>query len=392
MQEFFPFFIILFVAVVFSRLFWRMRVPWVVSLIIGGMIVGPNGLDWFEPTRTVEFLGTIGLVFLMFIAGLESKLTDTKKLKKSIAATAALAGLVPAGVGIGIALTFGYELGTAILLGIIFMSSAIATNVPIFERQKIIKTDLAKTVIAASVIVDAVSLLLLSVFLQVATGGGLIALDFLIYPAALAVLGGFAWVLPQLKWLATRKLGRSDDLFENELQFTVMVLIGLVVFFELIGLHAIIAGFFGGMILARFMDNQVLKAKLHAISYGFFIPVFFVLIGSTTDITVFKGDLAALVIISVVVAGLLLSKFVSGWSAGRLNGFTNRSSVFIGAAVLPQLSTALAVAFLGFGEGLLDQTLLASIVGLTIVTSIISPIIVSRTSEGISRKNRQNLV
>jgi Kef-type K+ transport system membrane component KefB len=378
MQEFFPFFIILLVAVVFSQLFLRMRIPWVVALIIGGMIVGPNGLGWFEPNTTIDFLATIGLVFLMFMAGLESKLSEMKGIKAKIAVVGGLVGLLPTAVGIAVTLSFGYEITTALLMGIIFMSSAIALLVPTLQEHKIIEADLGKVIIAGAIIIDAISLLLLSVFLQFVTAEAGTLGSLLIYPFAFLILGLFAWALPKMRWVALSQLDDDkDDMFERELRFTVMILIGLVVFFEFVGLHAIIAGFFAGMILSKSMSNSLLKAKLHAISYGFFVPVFFVVVGATTDLSVFFEGLDALLIMAAIVGSLVASKFVAGYVGGRLSGFSHRQSEFIGFAVMPQLSTALAVAFLGYGAGILDQALLSSIVGLAIVTSIVSPVFVN---------------
>lgn len=387
MQEFFPFFIILLIAVIFSQLFSRMRIPWVVSLLVGGIVAGPNGLGWFEPDSTIDFLATIGLVFLMFMAGLESKLTEVKGLKAKIAIVSTLIGLLPGLVGIWITLSFGYDMATAILMGIIFMASAIALLIPTFQSHKLLDSNLGKTVVAGAIIADATSLLLLSIYLQFATGAGPTVSSLLVYPIALVLLGGFAWILPKLRWLALSDMPKDGgDMFERELRFTVLVLIGLVVFFEFVGLHAIIAGFFGGMILSKTMTNTLLKAKLHAISYGFFVPVFFVVVGGTTDLGVFIESPEAILLTLVMVTGLVGSKFVSGWLGGRLSGFDNQSNVFMGFAVMPHLSTGLAVAYLGFGEGLLDQKLLSAIIGLTIVTSIVSPIFVNIIGRKIAAK------
>ena len=188
MEPFLPFFLILLIAVVLSRLFMQMRIPWVVALIIGGILLGPNGFGWFMPTDTVEFLGTIGLVFLMFIAGLESKFSDVKRLRKKIIIVAPLIGFLPALFGLGVGLGLGYEMASALLVGIIFMSSAIGMLVPIFERQNIMRSELVKTIIASTVIIDAVSLILLSVFLQFATGDGFSTLSLALYPVALVCL------------------------------------------------------------------------------------------------------------------------------------------------------------------------------------------------------------
>ncbi|MCA1806712.1 MAG: cation:proton antiporter [Actinobacteria bacterium] len=148
MDQFFPFFIILLVAVVFSQLFLRMKIPWVVALIFGGIIVGPNGIGWFQTDSTIDFLAEIGLVMLMFMAGVESKLTDMKGLKKRVAIVALLIGLLPTLTGIAVTTALGYDWTTSILMGIIFMSSAIALLVPSFEQHNIIDSDLGKVVVA----------------------------------------------------------------------------------------------------------------------------------------------------------------------------------------------------------------------------------------------------
>ena len=385
MQAFFPFFIILLVAVVFSQLFLRMRIPWVVSLIVGGILIGPNGFNWFQSDETIDFLATIGLVFLMFMAGLESKLSDIAGLKAKVALVGGFAAILPTLAGIGLGLAFGYGWQTALLLGIIFMSSAIALLVPTLQEHKIIDAPLGKTVIAAAIIIDAISLLLLSVLLQFIAVEGTPSQALLVYPLAIAGLGLFAWVLPKIRWVALSGLDDDQqDLFERELRFTVLILIGLVVFFEFVGLHAIIAGFFAGMILSNSMSNTLLKAKLHAISYGFFVPVFFVVIGANTDLSVFGDGPRALALTLTIILSLVVTKFVGGYVGARLGGFDNQASSFVGFSVIPQLSTALAVAFLGLGAGLLDQELLSAIVALTIVTSILSPILVNTIGKNIA--------
>jgi Kef-type K+ transport system membrane component KefB len=391
MQEFFPFFIILLVAVVFSQLFLRMKIPWVVALIFGGIIVGPNGIGWFQTDNTIDFLAEIGLVMLMFMAGVESKLTDMKGLKKRVAIIALLIGILPTLVGVTVTTALGYDWTTSILMGIIFMSSAIALLIPSFEQHNIMNSDLGKVVVASAIIVDAFSLILLSVFLQFANGTPTLG-SILIYPLALALLGVFAWIIPKIRWIALSDIKGNGDIFEKELRFTLLTLVSLVVFFEFVGLHAIIAGFFAGMILSKSMGSTLLHAKLHAISYGFFIPVFFVVVGASTDLSVFTDGLRPLLVMLAVVSSSALSKFASGWLAGRLTDFSYRSSAFIGVSVTPHLSTALAVAFLGFGEGLLTQELLSSVIGLTVVTSVLSPIFVNLIGRKIVTQKPQPTV
>lgn len=380
MPEFFSFFIVLLVAVLFSYFFLRMKVPWVVALIIGGIVAGPHGLGFFEPDNTLNFIAQIGLVFLMFMAGLETRLVSSEGIKGRILTVASLSGLIPGLVGFGIAFVFGYSWHVAILLGIVFMASSVALLIPIFQAQGIFNSRLGKVIVGSAVVVDTVSLVLLSIFLRFMTPDP--SLSFLIwYPIIFAILGILLWAVPKIKWLTFSDYAEEHDLFEKELRFVIFILIGLVVIFELVGLHAIIAGFFAGLILSRSMESKILKAKIHAISYGFFVPVFFVVVGSTADLSVFKEFSIAILFVVLIIVGSFSSKFFSGWLGGRLCKFTEQESYFLGASTMPSLSTTLAVAFLGFGEGLIDQQILTSVVILSLSTSIVSPIVVTRLSK-----------
>ena len=375
MLPFSSFFLILLVAVVFSQLFSRMRIPWVVALLVGGMMIGPGGLGIFETDPTIQFLASIGLVFLMFMAGLESKFTGTDGIKKHLAVTALTIAILPTLVGYLIAALFGYSVATSILVGIIFMSSSVALLIPQLHQHRLIDSELGKMIVGAAIVVDAVSLFLLSVFLQSVAGTFTFA-TIAVYGALIAGILLVAWLVPKIRWLAfSEEYAEEQDLFEKELRFIILILIGFVVLFELVGLHAIIAAFFAGLVLAGSIKSRLIKAKLHALSYGFFVPVFFVVVGASVDLTVFKEGFDTLALTVAIVVGLIVSKFVSGWLAGRANGYTCLESSFLGIAVVPQLSTALAVAFLGFGAGLLDDNLLAAVVVLAVVTATITPLV-----------------
>lgn len=375
MLPFETFFLILLAAMAFTQLFSRMRIPWVVALIVGGMVAGPSMLGWFETDATLNFLANIGLIFLMFMAGLESPLSSVKGMGKKIALTSSFIGLLPALVGLLIILTFGYSLVTAILIAILFMSSAVALLIPQFHKHKLFNSELGKLIIISAVIVDIVSLVLLSLYLQI-TGVGFSFGAVTTYVVILAGVWAMMWAVPKLRWLTlSEDYAEEHDLYEKELRFIILILIGFVVFFELAGLHAIVAAFFAGLVLAGSVKSQLIKAKLHALSYGFFVPIFFVVVGATVDLQVFIESWNTVLLTLTVVGGLIISKFLSGYSAGKILGYDRIESSFIGVSVMPQLSTTLAVAFLGFGQGLLPAELLASVIAMVIVTPVVAPVI-----------------
>lgn len=378
MLPFESFFLILLAAMAFTQLFTRMRIPWVVALIVGGMIAGPSVLGWFETDATLNFLANIGLIFLMFMAGLESPLSSVKGIAKKIALTSSFIGLIPAFVGLVIVMAFGYSLVTALLIAILFMSSAVALLIPQFHKHKLFNSEIGKLIIISAVTVDIISLVLLSVYLQ-AMGTGFSLGTLTTYIVILGGVYAMMWAVPRLRWLTlSEDYAEEHDLYEKELRFIILILIGFVVFFELAGLHAIVAAFFAGLVLAGSVKSQLIKAKLHALSYGFFVPIFFVVVGATVDLKVFVESWNTILLTVMIVGGLIASKFFSGYGAGKLLGYNKIESSFIGVSVMPQLSTTLAVAFLGFGQGLLPAELLASVIAMVIITPVVAPIISER--------------
>jgi Kef-type K+ transport system membrane component KefB len=377
-MELIPFFILIFVSVIFSAIFMKFHLPWVLALIAAGIAIGPHGFELLDMNPTLEFMGEIGLVFLMFMAGLETKLSSFKQFRKDIIYLSVLSGVIPFGIGffIGYGLEFG--LIASLLIGTIFMSSSIAVIVPTLEGCELLKTKLGKVIVSSTVIVDIASLVMLSVILQnIAPTTHLPLPSF--YILLLFVLIVLRYALPRLRSLIPE---RSDerDLFQSEVRIVFAMMLGTVVIFEALGLHPIVAGFFAGLILSDTMTSEILIEKLRTISYGIFIPTFFIIIGAQTDISMLGEGGAQLALVVIVVLGSFLAKFISGVLGARLIGFKGNDILTVGFATVPQLSTTLAVVFSAVEYDLLSSELAVSMVVLSMVSTVISPIAVRKIS------------
>lgn len=362
----------------------RTHIPWAVMLIIGGIVFGPSAFDLIEVNETIDFLGQIGLIFLMFMAGLETKLTQFKEFQGSLFVLALINGLVPFLAGFGLVWLLGYELITALIVGIIFVSSSVAVVIPSLGVSGLLHTKLGQSVIITTVLQDISSLVLLSLLLQSVSPVTEVPL-YVFYPVLLGVLVALRLFIPKLRAWLTSVASDAPGLFQLEFRTTFLLLIGTVIAFELLGLHPIVAGFFSGLVLADSIKSKVLKEKIQTISYGVFIPTFFVVVGLQTDLSGLAGDISSLLLVLLAVVGtLVVSKFASGFIAARLVGFDTLQSKFFAATSLPQLSTTLATAFVAFSLGLLDQVLLTSLVLLSIVTVLLSPLLISRYAKQIS--------
>lgn len=386
MQEFLSFFLVIFAGVFFSEAFKRFHLPWVVTLIIGGMIVGPHLLGVLQINDTIDFIGQIGLIFLMFMAGLETEFSSFKKFKKGILGLSALNSTIPFLIGTGLGIFFGYNLQSSILLGIVFVSSSIAIVIPSLKVNKILNSKLGKSIVATTVLEDATSLILLSLFLRMINPTHRIPI-ILFYFLLIISLLIIRWLIPKIRFLFSLNIRDKNDLFQEELRSIFLILIGIVIVFEVLGLHPIIAGFFAGFVLSDSIKTEKMRKKLHVLSYGLFIPTFFVIIGAKTDISIFLETKGIVFFVLLIILGSILSKFISGWLGGRLNGFTQKESLIVGASTMPQLSTTLAVVFTAHKLGLFDQKMVVAMIALSIITTIISPILIKSFS-----KKEENIV
>ncbi len=372
MSEILSFFIILSAGLVFSEIFKRLDLPYVSALIVGGILIGPYFLNIIEVDAQISFLGSIGVIFLMFMAGSEIKMDSFKSMGRDILILTVFNGIIPFITGFLIGQAFGYGFLTSMVLSTALISSSIAVIIPAMESHRLIDTNLGKTVITATVLEDIASLILLAILLQ--NIHQTTSLPIILHmPAVILLIIGMKVVIPMLeKKFHKRKRGR--DLFESELRFVFSILLASVIIFESIGVHSIVAGFIIGILLGDSVTGKV-ENKIKTISYGLFIPTFFIIIGMNTDISVLFST-QYIILAAAVVLGSIGSKIMSGYIAGKLIKKSNKESLLIGVLTTPQLSTTLAIAFAAVEFQILTQEIITSLVMLSITTTLISPLLI----------------
>lgn len=375
MESFLPFFMTLFAGLIFSVAFKKIQVPWVITLILAGIIIGPYGFRLFEVDQTVRFISESGLVLMMFMAGLETQLSSFKKFHNRMYLLSFINGFLPFIAGFFITYFITQNINTSILIGIIFISSSVAVVIPSLEANELISTPLGSSVLATSIVQDVASLILLSIFLQTErniTNLPLVAF----YPLVFGILIAMRYLLPKIQNYLSSGTAKKE-IFQRDLRAVLLILFGMVIVFEVLGLHPIIAGFFTGLILSESLKSEVLLGKIRAISYGIFVPTFFIVVGTQTDISQFSkaGDFILLTL--MIVAGSIISKFLSGSFGAKIVGFNKAQSLFFGASSIPQLSTTLAATFTGLKFGLISTEIATSLIILSVVSTIIGPLLVS---------------
>lgn len=372
--------LILFVGLVVPRLIKPLRIPWVTTVILAGALIGPNGLGLVEQDPTIEFFGFLGFTFLMFMAGLETT-GEAKANWKKVSGLAFANALIPFVTGVGVTLAFGYGWTSALLVGALFISSSVAIVIPSVKAVKSLAPDVKQLMISSVVIEDILSLVVLAVIFQVTAPVTQLPLwlYFIILTASIALL---FYALPKIERfvLKKKKLFRHDDT-ESQMRFVIVTLIAILLYFSGLGVHPILAAFLVGMLVAQVLTSKKVYEHFHTLSYGLFIPVFFFIAGMNMNFGVFTQiDIGNLVVLGII-ASLLLSKILSGYIGGRIAGFEGHSAFVFGVVSTTQLTTTLAAAFTAHSLGLIDDLLFTSVTILSIVTTIIVPLLFHRLFE-----------
>lgn len=366
--------IILTLGLVVPEMFKKLKIPFVTSIILVGAVLGPNLLGYIESNEIINFFGFLGMTFIMLMAGLETDLGQIGHLKKQVAVMSFFNISIPLLVGFIIVHLFGYSFMESLIVGIIFISSSVVMALPALKSAGVLKKDLGQAIIASIMIADAVGLVLFTVVLQRVSPTAKLALPLHFLVLAVSVVAIFL-VIPKLIKFYTKKKTLSGIEHETQLRFVMVITIAVLAYFSLLGVHAILAAFIVGVALSRTIKSHEIYSKFHTLGYGLFVPIFFFIVGMEMDFFVFTSVSVAGLVILTIVSGSILSKFISGFIGGKIAKFSNINASIFGIASVSHLTTALAITFTSSSLDLLDPVLVTSIISLSIVTTILGPLI-----------------
>jgi Kef-type K+ transport system membrane component KefB len=371
--------VILLAAKAAGYLSVRLGQPSVLGELLVGILLGPSLLDllhlpFIEGEKlgeTIKELGELGVLLLMFIAGLELHLDELTRNTKVSALAGIMGVLTPVALGTGTGLLFGFGLETAIFLGLTLGATSVSISAQTLMELRVLRTRVGLGLLGAAVFDDVMIILLLSIFLAVITGGtsavGIlwILVKMILFLAVSTAFG--LYVLPKLVRI-TRRLPISQGV----LSLAMVILLFYGVAAEVVGGMAAITGsFLAGLMFARCEEKERLDQGVSALAYGLFVPIFFVSIGLAVDIRDLEGE--ALLMTAVIIVVAIASKFFGSGLGARWAGFEWRESWQLGAGMVSRGEVGLIVANVGIGAGLVGGSEFSAIVGMVLATTIVTP-------------------
>jgi Kef-type K+ transport system membrane component KefB len=359
-------------------LFPRIRLPAVVLEIVAGILVGPAVLGWVQADLPVQILATLGLAFLLFLAGME---IDLERLRGRAARLAVLGFLVSALLGL-IAGYGAFKLGlvrSPVLIGIILLATSLGLVVPVLKDAGEVSSAFGQLVIAAATIADFGAVILLSLFFSREASSPV---------AKVILLGGFALVVA-LVVVGVKGLGRvtrlssvllrlQDTTAEIRVRAAILLLVAFTALAQKLGLETILAAFLAGATV-RLIDHDQFRThpnfslKLDAIGYGFLIPVFFVSSGLLFDLRALVASPSSLLRLPIFLVALLIVRGLPALLYRRELG--NRRAVAAGLLQATSLPFIVAASAIGLALGLISPATGAALVGAGLLSVLAFPIV-----------------
>ena len=352
----------------------RLRQPAVLGELALGAIAGPSVFGLLSPDALLGALGALGAVVLLLEVGLETDVLELLRVGRR-AVVVAVAGIVlPFAFAYPALATFPHGGGNALFLACALSATSVGITARVFADVRALGTRAARIVLGAAVVDDVLGLVVLAVLLRSLGGGGAGLGAALPVVGAVAFLVVGAWAVPRcaahpFAWVARHARSRGALLVAG-----LALALGLAALGEALGLSAVVGAFLAGLAVARLPQREEFARALAPVGH-LLVPVFFFGIGVVTDVgALARADTAVLA--GVLLAAGVGGKVLAGFLAGRGDGLT------VGVGMVPRGEVGLVFAALGRAGGLLTPAGYAALVGVVLVTTFVTPVLLRRRVAG----------
>lgn len=366
--------VVLFFGLLLPQLLRPFHLPFATSLIIVGSVLGPYGIGYVENDDNLVMFAFLGAMFQMLLAGSEARTMDIRLRERATIRLALFNGALPAAIGVAIARAFDYGWTTSLFVGIVFMSSSIMLLFGMVRTLGMDATPAGRLLKGVAVIEDLGAAVLAFVLFQMLEPHHRFPLPILagLLLSSVLLLRMF---LPEIVSFLFRRLERDEAGHEAQLRIVVALMLLLIFGYSTLDVHPVIAAFIVGFALAGVPESPSLRGRLESLGYGLFIPVFLFSVGLDTDLSVlWRFELSNPIALAIVV-GAGGSKLVGGFIGARWAGLASRDAAIVGVASMAKLALPLSATYAAKDLGLIDAELFSAIVIVSVLTSVLMPIL-----------------
>jgi Kef-type K+ transport system membrane component KefB len=361
----------------------RLKIPGIIGLIISGVIIGPYGLNFLEKNSAVDLFSTIGLLYIMFIAGLELDLKEFKKHSMKSLFFGILTFVFPMAIGFPVLFhLMKYDFNTSLLTASMFATHTLVAY-PIVSKFGISKNKAVAITIGGTILTDTAVLILLAVIMGSYDGG--LSREFWIrLTTSLAIFLVIMFILiPRItKWF----FNKLESEKTSHYIFVLAVVFFAAFLAEAAGVEPIIGAFISGLVLNRLIPpSSALMNRIEFIGNALFIPFFLISVGMIVNIGAITQGPYAIIIAIVLTIIALFGKWIAAFFTQVLFRFTRLERNLIFGLSSSRAAATLAVVLVGYKAGILDEDILNG----TIILILITCLVASFVTEGTARRIRE---
>lgn len=359
--------LVIFAAKVAGQISIRLGQPSVLGKIIAGILLGPAVLGWIEQTDTIVLFSEIGVLLLMFLAGLETDVDALSKSAKTATFVAVLGVVFPILMGWGISPFFGIPTSEGIFLGLLLAATSVSISVQTLREIGWLNSKEGSTLLGAAVIDDVIVIILIAVALGFFTGEdtniiSIVVLQIVFF-IAIFIVG--KWVVPIFM-----RIFEKFSVTEPIVTSAILLIFAAAYFADFLGVSGIIGTYFMGVAIGRTKYAKQIDNSVSPIAYGIFVPFFFINIGLPISFDGMAGQIGLIAIFSIIA---VLSKFIGCGLGAKMGGFGWKSSAGIGAGMISRGEVALILAATGLSAGILSNEIYGAMVIVVIITTLVTP-------------------
>lgn len=384
---FVPALLVILIAAGLGRLLSKgLRQPVVFGELFLGIILG-NLIILAEPAQApVSDITSIGILLLLFSTGLGLNFEEFKRLEIASSSVAALGVVLPFILGYLVTIYFGFSYIVALFVGVALVATSIGVGASILTEFRMLRTRIGTLIMGAAVIDDVIGVVMMSVLIGfVATGSMPLQEMFLIvFLTILFFAVSFTVGIKLFRKLSEKLiLGRENLLM---LGLITVLIFGLIT--QEIGLAAIIGAFVAGLVVGQSHYARRLREHVSLIGGSFFIPIFFVTIGMSFDVSAFTS-VGWFAVVLVIVA--IIGKVVGCGLGAKTSKFSSRESFAVGIAMIPRAGVELILLKLGLDYGIIGADIASAILVMVLITTLITPPALWKALKMIKNKKRLNM-
>lgn len=361
--------VIIVLAKLFSVLSIKFKEPAVLGMLLVGMVIGPTGFDLIETNVVLEIFSEIGVIILLFEAGLETDIPSMKRAGRG-ALFSSIGGIVfPFLSGFALSILFGLSLEKALIIGVAFTATSVSVTVMTLMDMKKFRTVEGTTIMGAAIIDDVIGILLLTIVFSFFGGNEKSFLELIFAITGYVFIG-----LLFAKFLLKKIIKLSRSVGSNDMELSIGLSLALLYSWgaKIVGMASITGAYFSGLFIAQTKSKTKISEGIKEIGQSLFVPVFFINIGLTTNLR--EGSFNILFAISFILVAIF-SKIIGGGFGAKLNGFGYKRSLIIGIGLVPRGEVALVIANMAMARKIISADIFGMIVMMVVVSAIITPLL-----------------